>query len=231
MPYLQRGALVEYSGETTDSVTNQVVFQFNPESLNRTIRIPSRPSGSQARETRQAGEVPDESISLTIHFSAADRLNTADTQALNFGISHRLAALERMTLPLENESGQETESVDPVADAVSGSSQQEPATQPTPRVRYPNVLFMWGEKRVLPVIIDSMTITEQQFDSNLNPIQAEVSLSLSVFTINPFTEDPVARGAANYSQLAKNEQVAANLAKGENVPGASKQQILDIIQF
>lgn len=231
MPYLQRGALVEYSGETTDSITNQVVFQFNPESLSRTINIPSRPTGSQARETRQAGEVPDEKISLTIHFSAADQLNIADTQALNFGVSYRLAALERMTHPLEKESGQETGSVDAVADAVSGGSDEEPATQPTPRVQYPNILFMWGEKKVLPVIIDSMTITEQQFDSKLNPIQAEVSLGLSVLTINPFTEDPVARGAANYTHLAKNEQVAAHLAKGENVPGAPKQRTLDIIQF
>ena len=40
-------------------------------------------------------------------------------------------------------------------------------------------MFDWLT-RVLPVIIESMSITEQQYDSLLNPVQAEVSIGLAV---------------------------------------------------
>src|SRR5829696_7881135 len=44
----------------------------------------------------------------------------------------------------------------------------------------PLTLFVWGPKRVLPVRLTSFSITEQAFDTGLNPIRASVSLSLSV---------------------------------------------------
>jgi hypothetical protein len=44
----------------------------------------------------------------------------------------------------------------------------------------PLVLFMWGGTRVIPVTILSMIITEQQFDYLLNPIRAEIKVSLQV---------------------------------------------------
>jgi hypothetical protein len=46
----------------------------------------------------------------------------------------------------------------------------------------PLTLFVWGPKRVLPVRITGFSITEQFFDTNLNPIRATVSLSMSVLT-------------------------------------------------
>jgi hypothetical protein len=231
METLSRGELVEYGGDDGKTVTNKVVFQFNPETMTRTIRIPSRPAAAtHSRETRNSGEVPYESISLTIHFSAADQLNVEDSQAINFGVSHQLAALEQMSRPPEKSSGQDSQSVDPVADAASAGNSG-PAVQPTPRQQFPNVLFTWGQKKLLPVIIDSLSITEKQFDARLNPIQAEATLGLSVVPINPFTEDPVARGAANYSNLAKDEQSASNRARGTNTPNTGFQQIEDVIQI
>jgi len=231
MPYLEKGKLVEYNGDDEGSVTNEVVFQFNPESLTRTIQIPPRPTGSPSRETQQAGDLPYEKISLTIHFSAADSLNVADSQALSFGVSHQLAALEKMAQPPAESANPEGGSVDPTGDSVSQGSSSTPATLPTPRQQYPNALFTWGEKKALPVIIDSMTITEKQFDSRLNPIQAEVALGLSVITITPFTEDPVARGAVNYSNLAKDEQAASNRARSTRTPNTGIREIAEIFSF
>jgi len=50
-PFLMRGAMIEYGSDFLGPLPNVVIFQFNPESLTRTIQIPSRPSGGAARET------------------------------------------------------------------------------------------------------------------------------------------------------------------------------------
>jgi hypothetical protein len=215
---LQRGALVEYKGDMLGPISNVVIFQFNPESLSRTIRIPTRSqgTGSSTREVRQGGDEVYESISLTAHFSAADQLNVADSTTLKHGVGPQLAALEKMAYPLQHKDEQDTEPVDAVGETVS--SGKEPANQPTPRRKYPNVLFVWGEKKILPVVIDSMTITEKQFDANLNPIQAEVSLGLSVIPINRYMDDRVARGAAQFSRLARDEQVEPNVNRNAIQP-------------
>ena len=42
------------------------------------------------------------------------------------------------------------------------------------------ILFIWGRKRVLPVNINSLNITETEFSTDLYPIRATVSVSLSV---------------------------------------------------
>jgi hypothetical protein len=42
------------------------------------------------------------------------------------------------------------------------------------------ILFIWGRKRVLPVNINSMTITETEFKTNLEPIRATVAVDLTV---------------------------------------------------
>jgi len=222
MPYLLRGALIEYGSDFLGPIPNIVIFQFNPESLTRNIQIPSRPTGVASRETSQAGEKPVEKISLTAHFSAADKLKSNNPLARAFGIGPHLAALEKMVHPAGKISGLIGEAIDAIGDAIFGG--EESPTQPIPREKYPRILFIWGLTRVLPVIIDSMNITEQHYDNLLNPVQAEVSLGLSVITIDPCSEDQVARGAIEYSNLAKDAQAIANLAN-------TAQQVADIIPF
>ena len=46
----------------------------------------------------------------------------------------------------------------------------------------PLTLFVWGPKRVLPVRLSSLTVTEEAFDQGLNPIRATAKLSLTVLT-------------------------------------------------
>jgi hypothetical protein len=222
MPYLLRGALIEYGSDFLGPIPNIVIFQFNPESLTRNIQIPSRPTGVASRETSQVGEGPVEKISLTAHFSAADKLKNNNPLARAFGIGPHLAALEKMVHPAGKISGLIGKAIDAIGDAIFGG--EESPTQPIPRENYPRILFIWGLTRVLPVIIDSMNITEQHYDNLLNPVQAEVSLGLSVITIDPCSEDQVARGAIEYSNLAKDAQAIANLAN-------TAQQVADIIPF
>jgi hypothetical protein len=44
----------------------------------------------------------------------------------------------------------------------------------------PLLLFIWGRKRILPVNINSMNITETEFSTDLNPVRATVNVSLTV---------------------------------------------------
>jgi hypothetical protein len=50
----------------------------------------------------------------------------------------------------------------------------------------PLTLFVWGEKRVLPVRLTSFSITEEAYDPALNPIRAKVELSLQVLSYADF---------------------------------------------
>ncbi|MDN3512401.1 MAG: hypothetical protein NG784_14010 [Candidatus Jettenia sp.] len=222
MPYLVRGALVEYGSDFLGPLLNAVTFQFNPESLSRAIQIPTRPTGVASREIGQTGEVPVEKITFTAHFSAADQLDKGDKTARAYGIGHQLAALEKMVHPKETVNGFVAKAVDEIGKLLSNIAGVT-VTLPIPRENYPRTLFMWGQMRVLPVIIESMNITEQQYDQSLNPIQAEVSLGLNVITINSYIDDTVARGALTWSNLAKDKAI-------ENLVNTAKQGI-DIIPF
>lgn len=210
MPYLLKGALIEYGSDFLGPIPNVVIFQFNPESLSRTIQIPPRPTGSASRETSQAGEIPVEKIRLTAHFSAADQLKDSHPLAIAFGIGPRLAALEKMVRPAGKISGLIGAAIDAIGDAISGGDTD--VTQPIPREKYPRILFIWGLTRVVPVIIDSMTINEKEYDSLLNPIRAEVTLGLTMIEQGHCAEDKIAKGALEYSNMAKDAQAVANLA-------------------
>jgi hypothetical protein len=50
----------------------------------------------------------------------------------------------------------------------------------------PLTLFVWGAKRVLPVRITGFTINEVQYDANLNPTVANLSVSMSVLSYHDF---------------------------------------------
>ena len=206
---LLRGALIEYASDFLGPLPNVVIFQFNPDTLTRNLQIPQRPTGVASRETSQAGEIPVERINLTAHFTAADQLDTGNVIAQTLGIGPQLAALEKMVYPSNIIGGLLGEAIDAIGDAIGLGSNDEIAKQPVPREKYPQILFIWGTTRVLPVLIESMAITEQQYDSLLNPIQAEVALTLAVAS-NP--EGKVGRGALEYSNVAKEAQAIVNLA-------------------
>lgn len=88
MPLL-RGALIEYGTDLIGPIPNVVIFQFNPESLSRSLQIPPRPTGATQRETTQAGEKTFEKISQ----SALSGLDTATLPVIieiNDSLVHRI---------------------------------------------------------------------------------------------------------------------------------------------
>ncbi len=69
-----------------------------------------------------------------------------------------------------------------------------------------------------------MSITEQQYDFLLNPVQAEVSITMAVNANDKCSDDVVAKGAMTYSSMAKDAQAMANLAN-------TAEQIIELIPF
>lgn len=223
MGFLMRGALIEYGSDFMGPIPNVVIFQFNPETLTRTVQIPSRPASATARETTQAGEPSIERITLKASFSAADEFGENKALARLFGVGTRLAALEKMVYPSNDLLAAIGAALGGAAGALGGGGGGAPR-QAIPREKYPRILFIWGVYRVLPVIIESMSITEQQYDFLLNPVQAEVSITLAVNANDRCSDDEVAKGAMLYTNMAKDAQAMANLAN-------TADQIVELIPF
>jgi hypothetical protein len=221
MPLL-RGALIEYGTDLIGPIPNVVIFQFNPESLSRSLQIPQRPTGATRRETTQAGEKTFEKITFKAHFSAANMLDEDKALAKMFGIGPQLCALEKMVLPSSRIAGLIGEALDAVGDALGLGGGDDSPAQPIPREKYPRILFIWGLTRVLPVTIDSMTIAELEYDAMLNPLRAEVDLQLSVIAIDQCSDDVLGKGALEYTTIAKEAQAIANLAN-------TAEQIVELI--
>ena len=186
-PKVFRGAFVEYGLSIPPLV---VVFQFNPLQLSRSRRqefsmTASPRGGRRARsdlrdfhqgfkdllELRDAQYVTmhPESLSFEIRLDATDKLNEGDRITEQLGIAPQLATLELMVQP-------KSESVfgGLVEQLLPGGFSFTCTDKP------PMILFIWGRKRVLPVNINSMTITETEFHTNLEPIRATVAVDLTV---------------------------------------------------
>ncbi len=215
-----RGALIEYGSDLMGPIPNVVIFQFNPETLTRTVQIPARPTSGSSRETSQAGEPAVEKISLKASFSAADEFGDNKVLARLFGVGTRLAALEKMVYPAERPDRSDRCRAGGAVSSAAGGD----ACQPIPRETYPRILFIWGPYKILPVVIESMSITEQQYDFLLNPVQAEVTISMAVNAIDKCSDDDIAKGAYWYSSMAKDAQAMANLAN-------TAEQIVELIPF
>lgn len=103
-------------------------------------------------------------------------------------------------------------------DAVTQQTGLLPAISALELLLYPaaNTLTLWvsGSRRVVPVRITEMQITEQAFDPALNPIRAEVAVTLQVLKDADLTNNP--RGKALWdAHLALLQQLAKTAYDGK----------------
>lgn len=197
-PKILRGAFVEFGLSLPPLV---VVFQFNPVQLTRSRGLtysfpgaPGEPDGSGAvrakggprRDLRQfhgtfkdlsklqeqqAVTVEEQTIGFDIRLDATDRLDDGNKVAEQFGIAPQIATLELMVQPKgESLLGSAVDSLLGKPKGFSFARNSNP----------PMILFVFGRKRVLPVNINSMHITETEFSADLNPLRATVTVALTV---------------------------------------------------
>lgn len=159
-------------------------------------------------QKHQEVSVQEESISFDIRLDASDDLGDGDPLAVALGIAPRLATLELMTHPKAD--SLLGEAVDKLLklDAKGFSFSKKP--------KPPMMLFIWGLANVLPVNIDSLSITETEFSRWLMPTRATVSVSLTVIEGKsiPYMYSKVVKEATSLINLANIAEVANVVVPG-----------------
>jgi hypothetical protein len=172
-PRLLKGAIVGI--DQFDPLSSIVVFQYNPESLTRTVQAQTMGNEEGARtEVLRLTGAPIETIKLDAELDAADQLETADPIATTLGIYPQLSALEMLIYP------KSAKVIIDTALWLTGTLEIIPPAAPF-------TVLIWGVKRVVPVRLNDISITEEAYDCNLNPIRAKVSLGFRVLSYNDFS--------------------------------------------
>jgi|SoiMethySBSTD1v2_1073268.scaffolds.fasta_scaffold431168_2 hypothetical protein len=208
---LQKGALIIEKIEDRKEDDNltyplTIEFQFNPDSLKRTLKmVPAQEApgeqggggggaggaaaggGGGAATSNRAADPRDlkndsnlgESISITAFFDGKEDYFKGNLLPV-------LSVLEKLMEPVE------TKQSDTNAAHVS-----------PPKV-LPLVFFWFGLRRILPIKITQLSITETEFTPELAPIRAEVSLEMELLIPLPGS-DPRIANAYKYVAKKKNE--------------------------
>ena len=167
-PQILKGALVAY--QLPDLLPTLIVFQYNPEQVTRSLSGRTTSGGGRGDALRTDGP-PQESISLSVEIDATDQLEQPQQNGVTVdnGLHPVLAALEGLMYP----SYPVVVANQVMALAGSAMILGEPA---------PLAMLIWGARRIVPVRVESLSITEEAFDTQLNPMRAKVELSLQVMT-------------------------------------------------
>ena len=166
-PRVQKGAIIGL--DPFNPVASVIVFQYNPETMTRTLSARTSGGEGDAGEAMRLKGPPEETIDLSVEIDATDQLEQVQFPATTFGISPTLSSLEMLLYP-------KTALV--IANAVLTAAGIIEVIPP----EAPLTLFVWGPSRILPVRLTRLTITEEAYDPNLNPIRAKVDLGLKVLS-------------------------------------------------
>lgn len=212
-PRLLKGGLVLLD-PVTALIERIVILQYNPDTLTRTFQI--RGAGEQAGDRSEALRLtgpPVETLKVEAELDATDRLAEARAGArpADLSLHAQLAALESIVYPRSSQVRQQQTL------AEQGMLEIAPAEAPL-------VVFVWSAQRVLPVRITELSITEEAFDPDLNPIRAKVSLGLRVLTAHDlgFGHQGTSLSAVHHTQKEILARVGAITSLGEAPLGISK---------
>ncbi|MEH2070100.1 MAG: hypothetical protein V7K47_18385 [Nostoc sp.] len=151
-----------------------IVLQYNPETLRRTLQV--RGAGAEGGDRLEALRLvapPQETIQLEAEIDATDQLEfpKKNPHTVMFGIYPQLAALENLIYPKSSQIKKNNQL------ARRGVLEILP-------IEADLSVFIWSLNRVMPVRLSEFSITEEGFDSRLNPIRAKVSLGMQVLSTN-----------------------------------------------
>lgn len=168
-----RGGVVLLDPQTGRALST-IPFQYNPDTLTRTVQ----PQGIGAEpgdrlEALRLRAPAHETYKLEAEFDAADLLDRPEEHPTE--LAHGLLpVLSALVVGLSPTVGQLL-----AEDLVASLGIIEVAP-----VEAPLTVLVLGRSRVLPVRITDLTITEEAFDTALQPLRAKVSLSARVLTVD-----------------------------------------------
>lgn len=187
------------------AVLRIIVLQYNPDTLSRSFQVKGvgAESGDRSEALRLKGP-PVETIKLDAEIDATDQLEVPDQgrnrTATQFGISPQLAALETIIYPT---SGQ----------LQANNRLAQAGTLEIAPMESPLTLFVWSKTRIVPVRLTELSITEEAFDTSLNPTRAKVSLGLRVLSVDDLGFNHKG-GNLFMTYLRQKEQLAAMMQGG-----------------
>jgi hypothetical protein len=201
-PRLQKGAIVGL--DPANPLASVIVFQYNPDTLTRTLTAQAAAAQADRSEVLRLKGPPEEKISLEVEVDATDQLETGDGLAASLGIHPTLASLEMLLYP---------KSAVAIANEVLMNIGVIEVIPP----EAPLTLFIWGIKRVVPVRLTQVSITEEAFDTALNPIRARVRLELRV--LNYYDLGLLSVGGALFMAHQVVKEVMATIGGVKQVAG------------
>jgi hypothetical protein len=214
--WLLKGALIYFGAPMLIPVPNIIIFQYNPETMTRSLTPWQPPAKRVVAEYDEKGNLkneselkaynetlaklsqpydPTETFSLTLELDATDALEQPELHpvATVSGVADRLAAIEMLLYPpgdslLGGLLGSVTASVSFSAGGLSIGGGADASAEQLERRDAPIVLFFWGPGRIVPVRITTMSIEEQQFSPLLYPTRAKVTLGVRVLDLDDLVQ-------------------------------------------
>jgi hypothetical protein len=172
-PRLLKGGLVLLDPPSS-RILRVIVMQYNPETITRTLTAQAVTGDGLDRSQALRIKGPAiETLKLDAAIDATDQLEFPDQNpdVVESGIQAQLAALEMLIQP-------------PSDQLTTNNSLSNAGTLEIIPVEMPLTVLVWSKMRIVPVRVTDLSITEEAFDTTLNPIRAKVSLGLRVLTIN-----------------------------------------------
>jgi contractile injection system tube protein len=202
-PRLLKGGLVLID-PVTAAVQRIIVLQYNPDTLSRTLQVQAVGESADRSEALRLKGPPVETIKLEAEIDVTDQLELPqegqNRVATELGLHLQLAALETIIYP-------------PVRQVLENHRLARAGTMEIAPMEAPLTLFVWGKTRILPVRVTDLSVTEEAFDPNLNPIRAKVSLGLRVLSVNDLGFSHKG-GDLFMTYFQQKEQLAAKIAGG-----------------
>ena len=203
-PRLIRGGIVLVDPDS-GQVRRVIALQYNPDTLSRSLQPQTvSDDGHDRSQALRLKGPPIETIKLDAEIDAIEQLEFPDQNptAVELGIAPQLAALETMLYPA---SGQ----------LIANNSLQAGGTLEIVPLQAPLSLFVWSKQRVVPVRVTDCSVTEEAFDTQLNPIRAKVSLSMRVLSIDDLGFS--SKGGSLYMIYQQNKERLAQRVAGASL--------------
>jgi hypothetical protein len=197
-PLLLKGGIVLID-PTTAAIQRVITLQYNPDTLTRSLQAQSVDPGNKDRSEVMRLKGPAiETFKLEAEIDATDQLEAPaqNPVATQFGIYPQLAALELIVYPTSQQ-------------LLNSNQLAQAGTLEIAPMEAPLTLFVWSKSRVVPVRITEFSITEEAFDTSLNPIRAKVSLGMRVLSVDDLGYDE--KGGHLYLVYQQNKERLAGL--------------------
>jgi len=171
-PYIIKGGIVLLD-PTTAQVQKIIALQYNPDTLTRSLQVQAVTEGSDRSEALRLKGPPVETFKVDAEIDATDQLEAAgqNRTVVENGIHPQISALEMIVYPRSSQ-------------AIANFALSQTGTLEIMPVEAPLTLFVWSAKRILPVRLTEFSITEEAFDTKLNPIRAKVSLGMRALSFD-----------------------------------------------